>query len=240
MKDMRMLVTTCDPYKKHLRITLHQLQKYWSPLPSIDILGFAPPDFDLPEGTVFISAGDMKDYPINKWSDPVIEYFKQTDTDRVIWFLDDYFLYRKVDTRAVEVLWDYASQFKFVEKIDLAEDRLHAKGTDMDYSYIDYDDGKRLDLIKGDPTSEYFSSLWPGIFSVEHLLRVMIPGETPWNLELDGTYRLRNMTDIVVLGTKQSLVEIRLGARGGKGAGEISIDGLRIEDQIELRELGLI
>lgn len=240
MHTMKMVLTTCDHYHKHLRVTLHLLQKYWKPLPKIDIIGFKAPEWELPNGVQFISMGDMSDYPVNRWSTPIIEYMKRTDSDRVIWYLDDYFTYRSVDTRAVEVLWDYAGQFQYCAKIDLAEDRLHAAGTDLNYGDIKYDNGKIIDLIKSDPFSQYHMSLWPGIFRVEHLLRVMIPDESPWGLEIDGTVRLRNMQDVIVLGTKQSLVEIRLGARGGHGEGQQGIDGLKPEDQAELKELGLI
>lgn len=235
-----MLITTCDRYHAHLRIMLHLLEKYWQPLPLIDILGFKEPEFDLPTRARFISLGDMNDFPLDKWSTPIIDYFKRCYDDRVIWMLDDYYVYRQVDTRAVRVLWDYANQYKFTLKIDLAEDRLHAEGTDLNYGYIDYDGSKRLDLIKSSPESQYHMSLWPGIFRVEHLLRVMIPDENPWQLEISGTSRARNMSDVIVLGTKQSLVEIRLGARGGHGEGQLGIDGLKPEDQAELKELGYV
>lgn len=238
---MKMLITTCDHYHHHLRVTLHQLKKYWQPLPEIDIVGFKPPEFELPDGARFISVGNQEDYPLNKWTDAVIKYLKTLSRDEVLaFFLDDYELVRTVDTRMVEVLHDYMKQFHYVIKMDLAEDRLHSYGADLNYGEINYENNGHIDLIKSDPTSQYHASLWPGLWRVEHLLRLLLPGQTPWQVEIDGTVRLRNMTDVIVLGTKQSIVQICLGARGGNGAGELSISGLTPEDQNELRTLGYV
>lgn len=238
---LRLVITTCDKYHHHLRVMLHQLQKYWRPLPDITIVGFKHPEFALPDGVEFYSVGDVSDYPINRWTDAVIAYLRTRPLDEVfVLALDDYYLVRPVDNRMVVVLRDYMRQFGYVIKMDLAEDRLHAYGTDLEYGEINYEDGGHIDLIKSDPKSQYHASLWPGLWRNEHLLRLLLPGQTPWQVEIDGTVRLRNMTDVIVLGTKQSIVEICLGARGGNGAGEMSISGLKVEDQDELKSLGYV
>jgi hypothetical protein len=59
-----------------------------------------------------------------------------------------------------------------------------------------------LDVIEsGD--SQYQISLQAGIWNIDNLLKILIPNETPWEVELNGTERLKSYPDLKVYGTRQ-------------------------------------
>ena len=234
--DYRILISTCDKYLIALPPLLHMLRKYWQPLPEIVIGGFSVPDFDLGPGVKFVSCGKQEDYPIGKWSDGLIKFFSGQDDDVFVYFLDDMWPVRPVDGEAVQMLVDYARQFKSVARMDLTSDRFYSHGAELNYGNVG-----RLDLVKSSRDSEYLSSMMPGAWNRRHFLDLLVPDESPWDIELRGTPRLRNM-DVEVYGTRQMPYKCTLAFRGGdskKLACEIPYQPL-VVDVEEMRKLGLL
>jgi hypothetical protein len=235
MSDYRILVMTSDKYIHAVQVFSHLVNKYWHPNPSVVVSGFSPPDFSLPENFTFFSAGSQADFPFNRWSDALyvtLEYFKD---DVFVLMLEDYWLTRPVNTEAVAYLADYMRRNKDVLKADLSTDRLYAGGTNMHYDTHQY-----LDIIKSDPNSAYHMSLWPGLWSNENLLRVMVPGESPHDMEITGSTRLgRNFPDLSVVGTRQNPLSITLGLRA-RDHSTVLTDGLKEEDLNDIKRLGYL
>lgn len=197
------------------------------------MLGFAKPDFKLPAHFEFISVGDMKDYPINKWTDALGGYLASIEDPVFALMLEDYILTRPVNSEALRILYDYMLQFQYVMKIDLCTDRLYAYGADLEYGSVHY-----LDLIKSMPGSPYHMSLWPGLFNRKHFLEIIEPNWSPHDVELQGTPKLSHRSELVVLGTKQSPVKITNLVRSNPGM--IDVRGLSEVDRIILRQHGMI
>jgi hypothetical protein len=125
----RIVVTTCDPYLSALKPFYWLLEKYWAPpIPGVVVLGFTPPDFYLPENFSFYSVGRMQDYPISKWSDQLIDGLRLLNDEVFIFMLEDMWIIKPVDTRVVQMAYDYMIQFEYVARLDLTGDRLHAGG----------------------------------------------------------------------------------------------------------------
>jgi hypothetical protein len=227
------VVLTSDNYHPILRCFCHQFNKHWSPSQLVTVVGFKEPEYKLPTNFDFWSAGNQSDYPIGKWSDALIKYLHDKAAEVFALFFDDYLLTRDANVHAVNILYRYMLQFRYVIKTDLCEERLHAWGTDLDYGTVAY-----LDLIKSNPDSQYHMSLWPGLWSRDRLLEVLIPNESPWQVELEGTPRLRTM-DALVLGTKQSPVRIFNAKRGGVNESDHTGMGKLSETDVnELKGLG--
>jgi hypothetical protein len=207
---MRVIVLTSDKYLHALRPFAWLFNKYWSSDQPVLVAGFTPPDFSLPGNFDFHSIGLFADYPVQHWSDAVIKLLRKIEDEAFVLMLEDYWLTRPVNTQAVQMCHDYLIQFKNVLKIDLCSDRLYAKGAQND-GHCGY-----LDLIKSDPNSEYHMSLMTGVWRRDNLLRVLIPSETPWQIEIAGTARLRQVTDLDVLGTRQYPIQHILAYRSGK------------------------
>lgn len=203
------IVLTSDKYLHALKPFTYLFNKYWNANQSVMIAGFSYPDFELPNNFTFYSIGKFEDYPVNRWSDGLIDLLEGVKLDTFVLMLEDYWLTRPVNIEAVQMCVDYARQFQNILKIDLVEDRLYAAGK-THFNNCGY-----LDLIKSDPTSEYHMSLMTGVWRRDNLLKVLIRNESPWQVEIDGTHRLRQMVDLLVLGTCQSPVRHVLGFRAG-------------------------
>lgn len=234
MGQINLIVLTSDKYLHALPVFAHLFNKYWSDEQQVTVAGFTEPSLPLPDNFSFHSIGKFQDYPVNRWSDAVIDLLHQIDYDTFILMLEDYWLVRHVNVEAVHILYDYAIQFHYVLKIDLCGDRLYAANM-KDYGYVRY-----LDLIKSDPNSQYHMSLMAGIWNRNQLLRFLIPGETPWQVEMEGTNRVRAVNDdILHLGTRQWPVRHTLGLRSGDPT-NFFVGELQPNDLSDLKDLRLL
>jgi hypothetical protein len=229
---MRVIVTTCDTYLHALRPFAWLFNRYWGDDTEVIVGGFSTPDFELPSNFTFHSIGKQEDYPVDKWSDAVIKLLHEIEDEVVCLMLEDYWLARPVNRQAVRMLHDYMIQFKNVLKMDLGTDRLYAAGA-TDYGHCGY-----IDLIHSDPGSQYHCSLMGGLWRRDLLLRFLIPGETPWQVELEGTPRVRAAAgEVLVLGTRQAPVRHILAHRRGDPS-ELLVDGLAPSDVQAMADLG--
>jgi hypothetical protein len=230
----KIYVMTSDGYLNILKSYAYLLNKYWLPNPEVVVVGYAAPQFDLPPNFSFISLGNQRDYPVNKWSDGLIKLLNQIDDSHIILMLEDYLITRGVDVDGVRILYDYARQFTYTVRVDLTGDRLYAHGADLTYGAAG-----RLDLIKSMPGSPYHLSMMTAIWNRELLLKVLVPGESPWDLEIIGTTRLSHEQDMLVIGTRQWPVKHTLAFRGGD-TGKLLLDEVNPADVEALRGLGYI
>ena len=182
---MKTVVFTSDNHNWLLRGFLHQYKKYVdeinAPELKIEVAGFTKPDF-LPDDVSFFSIGKMQDYPVNKWSDGIIAYLKQLNDPLVLILLEDYWLIRKAN---IEAIYDAARVMQIdqnVFRFDLSTDRLFSKDTQYYASY------NNIDICAG--KGAYALSFQAGIFRTDLLLEFLEPGETPWQSELEGTWRV--------------------------------------------------
>lgn len=234
MSEYRIIVTTSDKYLPALLPFTHLFNKYWSREQQVLVAGFSQPKFTLPSNFQFLSIGKQKDYPFDKWSDALIHLLKfhGIDDEAFILMLEDYWLTRHVNIRAVEMLYDYAIQFKYTLKVDLTGDRLYARGADRAYDVVNY-----LDLVKSMPGSPYHMSLMCGVWRRDNLLKVLKPNESPHKIEMEGTTRASHMQELIVIGTRQWPVRHTLGLRGGDHT-KLKLDELQKKDVDEMRKMG--
>lgn len=232
---MPVVVLTSDKYLGALRPFSWLFNKYWSSLELVTVVGFAEPDFELPHNFDFWSMGPMSNYPVDRWSDALIDYLEdRPGLHHFALMLEDYWLSRPVNTQAVKMLYDYAVQFRNVLKIDLMTDRLYAAGM------TDYDNCGYLDLILSDYTSQYQMSLMTGIWNRDLMLRFLVRNESPWDVELNGTRRVAAAENgVLVLGTRQAPVRHILAHRRGNPQ-ELLLDGLKACDIEEMQKLGIL
>lgn len=226
------IVMTSDKYLHAVQPFMYLFNKYWGEFQDVTVVGFKRPTFDLKKNFRFYSLGDMANYPVTRWTNSILDYLVQNPgIDRFILMLEDYWLTRHVDTQAVKMLYDYAGQFRNVLKIDLCADRLYAAGM------TDYNVCHRLDLIKSDYNSQYHMSTMAGIWNRDLFFRFVLPNETPWELELNGTPRVAEAKDeVLVLGTRQWPVRHTLAYRNGDH-NKIYLDALHPEDRYIITEM---
>ena len=184
--------------------------------------GFTPPSFALPDNFHFHSIGDFEDYPVDKWSNALLDLLHQYRTvETSVIMLEDYWITRQVDRAAVDICHGYIQQFGYVLKICLTGDRLYSWGMQP------YGHAGHVDLIISDPESQYQMSMMTGVWNHTLIKKVLLLGETPWQVEIEGTPRVRALKDeMIILGTRQWPVRHTLALRGGDS-------GLYLFDEID-------
>lgn len=234
METPRVLCMTSDIYIDAVRPFMWLLNKYWANPPDVIVAGYTPPKFDLPSNAKFYSIGDFSDYPQDRWSDSLIEVLEFIDDEHIIIMLEDYWIVRPVDDYAVRVLYRYAKKQPDIIKVDLAADRLFAGGVKRHQLHIGY-----LEILESDPNSAYHMSLMTGLWNVRLMKRVLRPGWTPWDVEMDGTTVLSQMPQLRVVGTGQWPILHTLAFRADR-PGYLLDNELRPSDIKEMRKLGML
>ncbi len=182
--------------------------------------------------------GKFSDYPANKWSDALINVLDNVADEIFLLMLDDYWLTRPVDTVALNMMYDYMQQFQNVLKLDVAYDRLGAWGADLHYDTLGY-----LDLVKSNHASQYHMSLWGGLWRRDLMKQILIPSETAQQIELNGTTRLAQYGDeMLVLGTRQAPLlhaNVIQNAEWNQDV-MVGLPALKESDRKEIKELEII
>lgn len=240
---MQTLVITSDKGSHCLPAFAHQWRKYFQPSYDAPVLvcGYTNPNLPYFD---FYSIGNQDDYPAQRWSDALIKVLNNVADEVFLLLLDDYLLTRQVDTCALKMMYDYMGQFRYVIKFDVTTDRLFADGGGKYlFGYHTYDTLGYLDLIKSDHGSPYHMSLWGGLWRRDLLKKVLVFGETAQQIELNGTNRLSQYGDeLLVLGTRQAPVKhANIIQRGEFNQDAMTgLPSLTQADLAELKELGYI
>lgn len=237
----QVIVMTSDNQYNILPAFYHLWQRYYHADYQMVICGFSP--LIPPSNCEFYSIGKYEDYPPSKWSDALINVLDTVADDVFMLMLGDYLLTRPTDTQGVKMCYDYLRQFNYVLKMDLTSDRLNSDPGFYAYNNNTYDNLGYLDLIKSRPHSPYHMSLWGGLWRRDLLRKVLIPNETAQQIELNGTNRLSQYgDDILVLGTRQMPLKHANVIQSGKWNHDamVGLASLRDEDRKELQELGYL
>jgi hypothetical protein len=235
---MRTVVFTSDNHSWLLKGFFHQWKKYGGGR-DVEVAGFTPPSF-LPENVKFTSIGRFEDYPVEKWSDAVIKYLQSIPDEYVLILLEDYWLMRPVNWEAIDTAFEYSMAqpvewHDAVIRLDVAADRMFSKDAHYLLPWGNVDICK----AKGD----YSLSFQASIFNRKLLLEVMRPGETPWQSELKGSWRL-NQLPYRVIGTYQwpmnYMISVCKGKLDTKGEWMYPARTLLTEDWRELEARGFL
>lgn len=232
---MRILILTSDKTSWALRPCMWLFEKYWPTHPPVVVAGFS--EENIPANCEFIHVGDFADYPFDRWSDALIRTLEIFKDETFIWTMDDFWPIRRVDAQAIEMLGNYLDYHPEIARIDLTADRVLAHGA------INAGSLGRLNLVTNYHPVPYHLSLQTGLWRRSALYAYLIPNETPWQVELEGTTRMLNAA-ANVLGTREEPIKYVIAVQQGK----LTMDGgyqgpehaLSQEDQMELREKGWI
>lgn len=202
MKHLTVYVITSNGYLPALGPFAYLFNKYWGPQQEVIVCGYDAPKFSLPDNFDFFSIGKQEDYPITKWSDALIRvllHFPLRDVFCLM--LEDYWITRRCDLRAIYMLTDYMRQFRNVVKMDMRTDRRFSGNCEKDFptNRCDF-----IPLVMSDPRGAYHMSLMCGLWNREAMLRILTPGEDPWQVETSGetSRKLSSLAnELIVLGT---------------------------------------
>ena len=199
------LVLTSDPRNWLLKGFFVQWDKY-SPQKEIIIAGFSKPDFELPDYATFYSIGNFEDYPANKWSNALIKTLTELDISHPLIMLEDYWLTREINPHmygCAELLHKNDNLLRF----DVTSDRLYCNNIIQEVMHY-----RDIDVFQSAHT-HYHVSLQAGVWNTNRMLEILIPDETPWQFEIDGSNRAK---DMIVLGNRQWLMQYQIAVRAGE------------------------
>lgn len=210
---MQPIIITSDKTDWSLRPMFYLIGKYWPQAPRFLIGGYTAPGFDLPAD--FYSIGAFSDYPVNKWTNGLIEFLHSIDDEIVLLMMDDYWLNTPANHEKIMLLADYLQAHQNVARLDLSGDRLGASGwTDLETLWsLD-------DLILSSPQSPYHFSFQAALWRKSLLLDCLVLNESPWESEIYGTERLAQR-GYLVIGTKHPPLRYTIAVQKGK----VALDG---------------
>jgi hypothetical protein len=206
MSRLKVIITTHDAFNWSLQPFMYLFNTYWSAQQKVEIVGENRPKFRLESNFSFHSVDvDGQGWPKEKWTNGFIKYLNSIKEQYLVILLNDYWINRTVDIRGVITLYEYMVAHPRVLRMDLTMDRLFAAGA----HYPHYDEGNyghygHYDLINR-PGTQYQISLQPAIWNKKLLLEILQPDWSPWEVELQGTPKVNERDDIIVLGTRQNL-----------------------------------
>lgn len=205
---------------------IHQWQKYCGL--DVTIAGFSKPDIELPKGFDFISLGNFEDYPADKWSNALFQLLKQEKGEILSIFLEDYWLTRQVNMGVFDIAEKVFENDSNTVRFDLCSDRQYAEAVD------EVESVGWFDIIKAKPECSYQLSFQASMWSKTKLLSLLLKDESPWEVELLGTERLREK-GYNVYGTRQWPVKYHIMVKKGK----FEIDGSWMFPPRQLKESDL-
>jgi len=207
MSDYRVVVYTSDRYQLSIRKFARLFNELWSKDQQVLVAGFTKPDFVLPSNFEFHSIGKPEDYPVQKWSNSLIDLFKQIDDEVFVFMGEDYLIADKVDIEGVQTLVDYANANSSVIRIDLTLDRWGQLTRDG-YPYTLFQVGN-LNMFIATSQAPYSLSVTTSIWRKENILKFLEPDWDPWEVETKGS-NLVNVNssgmNLFVYGTEKLIV----------------------------------
>lgn len=175
-KNIEVYVWTSNRQMICIPAWAYLFNKFWPYKKNVTVIGYDLPIFELPSNFNYVSLGVQRGPSF--WSNDMIEYFKSIDDDYFYMTTEDGFIVDYVDKQIL----DYAANIA-VSNVDFSKFNLTADLRQR--SHIVIDRLNRFDLIKATQTAQYRNSLHHSIFKREKFLNTLIPGQTPWEYELD-------------------------------------------------------
>lgn len=183
-----------------------------------------PPNFEVRSVTGGFPVGK------EKWSDCLIEALTHCPQSHLLLMLDDYWLVRSVPDGAIPTLAEYATLHPEILRVDLTDDRQFNGAAKSIGSWGSFD------MVETPPESAYQMSLQAAIWSRDHLLSILRPGLSPWQVELQTS--LAERPDLRVCGTAQRPLHYINVSTGGDDKRVLSYSGLPEEHRKHMEAAG--
>ncbi len=172
------------------------LFRYWPDCPYPIYLISNAKHFDHPRVTTLAIGAD------GKWANNLFAALERIPATSIIYMQDDFFLTQKVDTSKIQTFVDHAV------KNSIACIRLFPEpGPDLPYPE------PGLGMIS--QQADYRVSLQAHLWDIQALTSLMRPGESGWDMEIEGTKRA-HAADGIFLSVKEAAIRYTEGATKGK------------------------
>ena len=169
MKNCAILVLSCDKYSDLWKPFFHQFWKFWPDCKYPIYLGSNTISYDKDKRVKTILSGPDKD-----WSTSLLAILKNIPEEFIFIWLDDIFLISKTDNEVWASCWNLLKdRANHIFTVPLPQAK-NCKNHDQ-FGIFE----------QGEP---YRTSV-RGFWRKSSLFSLLLPGETPWNFEIMGSYR---------------------------------------------------
>ena len=172
---MKIYILTSDRNIHILEGLQHCVNKYWNPNPSVVVLGYKEPSFNLGDNFEFISLG--KDRGVGHIGNDLINFFNSIEDEHFIFTVDDFFPIREVDTDLLGYLE------KKMVKEDISRIPLIDQVSNKPNSIIEKKDN--FTIIEMSQEADYRKSAVWSMWSKSYFLKYMWDTMNLWEWELD-------------------------------------------------------
>lgn len=131
---------------------------------------------------------------VHEWTDSVRQTVEKLDNDMITVLLDDYYLTASCLSQSYQFAVNCMGD-PDVKKFDLSTDRTRFPHVDITET-----------VIMSTQTARYRSSLQAAIWRKDYLMKLLVPGRTPWEFELEGEKECVE-DGAVILGTRTGILE---------------------------------
>lgn len=167
--DCTILVLSCDKYADLWKPFFGQFHTYWPDCPYPVVLGSNTVTFKRKNVQTILSGPDTD------WSSSLLAILQQIQTPYVFLWLDDLFLIKDVRSKS------FSDALKFLKKS--GGKHLHMRASPKPDAVLA--NGQYGVYEKGAP----YRVVTVGFWDVAALRGLLLPGESPWNFEIMGSYR---------------------------------------------------
>jgi len=179
MKKLKLYIPTCDNYLWLIKPFMFLFNKFWANSLQVIYLGYNAPNFELPDNCSFVSLGT--DDNIDNWANDLNKYFTSIDDEYFIMTMDDSFLVDYTDISLYN---------KVIKYLEITNNNVGRVGLERDlvtrpHHYYDNIDG--TELVSASKLAENRISCRWSIWKKEYILKLLVPGRTPWTFESEGT-----------------------------------------------------
>lgn len=181
MISVPVVVLTNDNHLWCLRPFMHQFRKYW-PDQEVTVYGFAKPEFTLLPTFSFVSIG--RQMPAIQWSNALMSVLQRIGNDFFVLMLEDYWLTDRVDEECVEAAVAFTKERIGVLRVDLTADR-------VSFQHQDAGTYRGYEMVRSNAHAAYLMSFQAGVWDRNMLRQALVPNESPWDTEIQGTIRIR-------------------------------------------------
>lgn len=207
--DVSILINSCDKYADIWPVFFTLFWKNWPDCPYPVYLGTNMKTWD-DERVHVLQVG-----PDISWADTTIKMVKMIPSKYILFFLDDFLIWEKVNTDEVVAL---------VEKMkSLDIDYLRLRNWPPMYQPVD----GYPDIVQVRSGTSYRCALEIAFWRRDVFLDLIVPGETPWEMEKIGSSRSNDLTGFYA--TRKNLFKRTNGLERGKWIRD-NLAGLRREN----------
>ena len=177
------IVLTNNRHLPLLRGFSYLWNKYAGEKP-VTIFGFDAPGFKLPDNFVFHSLGEQ--LPVQQWSKGLRQAIEVLGQKSFILLLEDFWFYDRVNWQLINLVSKMMDDT--ILRIDLSGNRASYTKFARNIGQIN-----EYDIIETGPKAPYQMSYQAGIWHSQNLLNILRDDENPWESEINGSNRVRNL-----------------------------------------------